>query len=176
LINHVIEAMSNEVNEIICVVGSTERKKLYESVLNSSVKIYDDKYKIGSPLIGLITGLSHCKNNYALVVACDMPFLKPSVIRYLHDRALNHDGSVIVKSNGWIEPFLSVYGVTPSIVEAERLFRAGDLRLRMVLRNLTNVVHVSMEEIDLLDPEHISFFDVDTEDKVALAEQIIAGR
>ena len=174
IVRYVIEAISNEVNEIICVVESEERRQMYISALNKFAEVYCDKYNVGSPLIGLITGLSHCKYEYAVVVACDMPFIQPSLVSFLYNKALGHNGAVIVNSNNWIEPFLAVYRVTPSLVEANRLFRAGDLRLRMVLRNLRDIVYVPITDIDVDNQASISLFDVDTEEKLAFAEKILS--
>ena len=176
IVRYVIDALSAEVNEIICVVESEERRQMYITALEKSAEVYCDKYNVGSPLIGLLTGLSHCKNEYAIVVACDMPFIQPSLISFLHNRALGHNGSVIVNPNNWIEPFLAVYRVIPSLAEANRLFRAGDLRLRMVLRNLPDIVYVKIEDINVNDKASMSLFDVDTGEKMALAEKILSGK
>jgi molybdopterin-guanine dinucleotide biosynthesis protein A len=176
LINYAVESLKNEVSEIMCVVGNEERLDSYRNILDESVRIVCDKYNISSPLVGLITGLRFCVSDYALVVACDMPFIEPQVIRYLFNKALGSDGAVIVKANGWIEPFLAVYKVVPCLAEAERLFRASDLRLRMVLRNCTNVNYIPIKEIETLDYKGLSLFDADTGEKFVLAEKIILGR
>ncbi len=173
LVHRVVQSLAGLVDEVLCVVSSEKRKNEYQEFLSCLAKIIIDVYPEGSPLIGLITGLRRCQGDYALVAACDMPFINPDVVCLLFHKASEHNGAVIVKPNGWIEPFLAVYKVTPCLAEAERLYRAGDLRLRMVFRNLKDVVYVAAEEIAGLDPNSLSFFDADTEEKLSLAETIL---
>ncbi|MCW4049061.1 MAG: molybdenum cofactor guanylyltransferase [Candidatus Bathyarchaeota archaeon] len=173
IISRVIESLNGVVGDIMVVVGSDEMRRVYQPVVGESVKVLVDKYGAGSPLIGLITGLGKSSGEYVVVAACDMPFIEPDLIELLFDKALGHDGAVYVKPNGWIEPLLAVYRVDVCLAEAERLYRAGDLRLRMVLRNLSDVVYLPVSEAEAIDPGLRSFFDADTEEKLITALKII---
>ena len=61
LISYVIESLRPIVDEIIVVVGSEERIPNYRNAVEDDIQIFPDMYEDGSPLIGLITGLTHAK-------------------------------------------------------------------------------------------------------------------
>lgn len=173
LISYAVEALRPLVDEVIVVVASDAQRTPYRSVLPAPVKITVDLYPFDSPLVGLITGLTEARGDYAAVAACDMPFIAPEPVRLLFSRASGRDGAVFVKPNGWIEPLLAVYRVDACLAEALRLFRAEDLRIRMVLRNLRDVAYIQASGLDV-DPD-LLFFDADTEEKLGAAERLILG-
>jgi molybdopterin-guanine dinucleotide biosynthesis protein A len=160
LIEWVISAVKPSVGDIYVAV-SDNRKGFYRDNL-SRVKVIEDIYPEKSPIVGLISALKEIKTGYTFVTACDMPLINTKVVDYLFEQSKNRDGSVVFKPDGWIEPFLSVYHVSNSLVEAERLYRSQDLRIRMVARNLLNMKKISTEKIRKLDPELLSLTDVDT--------------
>jgi len=167
------EALRPLVDEVIIVVGSDAQLRAYLLSLRVSARMCVDMYPGGSPLVGFATGLAEARGEYALVAACDMPFINPGSVELLFDMAEGRDGAVFSKPDGWIEPLLAVYRVTTCLPEALRLHRAGDLRIRMVLRNLRDVTYVPASSIGV-DPS-ILFFDADTEEKLAAAERLIRG-
>lgn len=173
LINYVVENLRSVVDEIIVVVGSEEKKPFYWQVLDEDVKVVSDMYEEGSPLIGLITGLTHAKGDYAVVAACDMPFINSELIDLLFLLSFELNGTLLVKSNGWVEPLPAVYKVGPSLKRASHLQNQGDLRLRKVLETLQDVARVPIERLRVLDPELRSFFDLDTPERVSEALKII---
>ena len=171
LVSYAVDALMQLVDEVIVVVGSDAQRQSYRSILPPSAKMCIDMYPGGSPLVGLITGLTEARGDYAFVTACDMPFLSPDPVELLFSRAAGRDGAVFLKPNGWIEPLLAVYRVDTCLPEAMRLHRAEDLRIRMVLRNLRDVAYVPASSAGV-DPE-LLFFDADTVERLAAAELII---
>jgi molybdopterin-guanine dinucleotide biosynthesis protein A len=174
LINYAIEVLKPIVAEILVVVGSEFQRESYLKNLPSMVNISIDKYREGSPLIGLITGLSEAKSEYAFVTACDMPFITSEPVELLFNRATKKNGAAFIKPDGWIEPLFAVYNVAVCLNEATRLFRAGDFRIRMVLRNLRDVEYIPSSVVNI-DPK-LLFFDIDTGEKLAFAEKIVNER
>lgn len=174
LVSYVVEALRPLVDEVMIVVGSEAQRVSYSSSLSSSAEIHIDLYPGGSPLVGLITGLTEARGDYAVVAGCDMPFISRGPVELLFSRGEGRDGAVFMKPNGWIEPLLAVYRVDTCLPEAQRLFRAEDLRIRMVLRNLGDVAYVPSSSLGV-DPE-LLFFDADTEERLATAESLIMSR
>jgi molybdopterin-guanine dinucleotide biosynthesis protein A len=172
LVSYAVDALRPLVDEVILVVGSEAQRRSYRSILSTSAKICVDLYPGGSPLVGLITGLTEARGDYTFVTGCDMPFIRPGPVELLFSRASSRDGSVFLKPNGWIEPLLAVYRVDTCLPEATRLHRAEDLRIRMVLRNLRDVAYVPASSAGV-DPE-LLFFDADTEERLATAELILS--
>ncbi|MFH2111814.1 MAG: molybdenum cofactor guanylyltransferase [Candidatus Bathyarchaeota archaeon] len=174
LVSYAVDALRPLVDEVILVVASDAQRGSYRASLPASVKISVDMYPGGSPLVGLITGLTEARGDYALVTGCDMPFISPGPVELLFSRGEGRDGAVFLKPNGWIEPLLAVYRADTCLPEALRLLRAEDLRIRMVLRNLRDVAYVPASSLGV-DPE-LLFFDADTEERLAEAERLIVSR
>jgi molybdopterin-guanine dinucleotide biosynthesis protein A len=155
------------------VVGSEERIPNYRNAVEYDVQIFPDMYEDGSPLIGLITGLTHAKGTYAVVAACDMPFISSDLLDLLFLLSFELNGTLLIKPNGWIEPLPAVYKVDIGLKMANRMRMNGDLRLRKVLENLPDVAHIQVERLRVIDPKLRSFFDLDTLDRYYEAIRII---
>lgn len=56
-----------------------------------SARTVMDRYPGGGSLGGIYTGLLEAAHPFALVVACDMPFLQPALLRYMASRPRDYD-------------------------------------------------------------------------------------
>ena len=115
---------------------------------------------IGS-LGGLLTAMTYVRTNYALVLACDMPFVNLNLIAFMLEQAPNHD--VIVPVYGgeqYIEPFRGLYSKTclPAI---ERAVVAGKRRA-IAFHPDVNVRLISQQEVMRFDPGGQTFINVNT--------------
>ena len=173
LIGYVIESLGPVVDEIIVVVGSVERVPVYRDSVGGDVRVVPDMYDDGSPLIGLITGLTHARGDYAVVAACDMPFINSELVDLLFLLSFELNGTLLIKPNGWVEPLPAVYKVDIGRERAVQLRDQGDLRLRKVLETLPDVARIQVERLRVIDPELRSFFDLDTRDRYDEALRII---
>ncbi len=173
LIGYVIESLRPVVDEIIVVVGSEARVSVYKNAVEGDVRVVPDMYDDGSPLIGLITGLTHARGDYAVVAACDMPFINSDLVDLLFLLSFELNGTLLIKPNGWVEPLPAVYKVDIGRERAVQLRDQGDLRLRKVLETLPDVARIQVERLRVIDPELRSFFDLDTRDRYDEALRII---
>ena len=173
LISYVIESLRPVVDEIIVVVGSEERISNYRNAVEEDVRIFPDMYEDGSPLIGLITGLTHAQGTYAVVAACDMPFINSDLLDLLFLLSFDLNGTLLIKPNGWVEPLPAVYKVDIGRERADQMRMRGDLRLRKVLETLPDVARIQVERLKVIDPKLHSFFDLDTKDRYIEALRII---
>lgn len=173
MVCRVVGGVSGVVDEVLVVVGSVEQHGEYSDVLGDSAEILTDAYGDGSPLVGAITGLQRARGEYALITACDMPFVSPDVVRWLFAEAEGHDGATFEWPNGWIEPFFAIYCVEHSLRIARELFEEKNMRLRMILRRLPDVKHIPVDALRERDPELLTLFDVDTEEAIVEAEKIM---
>jgi molybdopterin-guanine dinucleotide biosynthesis protein A len=173
LINRVIRLLGGFVDEIVLVVGSQEQGEAYAKVVEKSVELVVDIFNDGSPLVGAITGFKRVRNEFAIITACDMPFISDEVVEMLFEEADGHNGATFLWPNGWIEPLFAVYRVEPSLKVALDLYKAGDLRIRRVLQRLPDVRMIPIENLKAIDPEFRSLFDADTEKALLEAENIL---
>ena len=173
LVEHVVDRVSPFVSEIIIVVGSDRQRDSYIKTLGNKAKIIKDIIDGNSPLIGAITGLSKAKGDRVLIVACDMPFISPKVIDLLFKEGKEKNGALIEHPNKWIEPLLAVYNRELALKTAEKLYDTGNMRIRYILFKMKNVSHIPVERIQEFDPKLLSLFDVDNEEKLRKAENIM---
>jgi len=138
--------------------------------LNIRVKWVDDVYPGAGSLVGLYSGLKEASSDYALVVACDMPFLNLELLRYMI--ALPRDYDILAPRMGdKIEPLHAIYSRN-CLTAIARLLEAGHKKI-MDLYDEVRVRYISQEVIDKYDPEHRSFFNINTPDQLAEARAII---
>jgi len=89
-------------NEIIIV---TNQKELYSDF---KAKIVSDLIINHGALGGLYTGLFFSSNPYSFCVACDMPFLKESMIHYLIKQANKYD-VIVPRTEDGLQPLHAIY-------------------------------------------------------------------
>ncbi len=138
--------------------------------LNVRVKWVDDVYPGAGSLVGLYSGLKEASSDYALVVACDMPFLNLELLRYMI--ALPRDYDILIPKIGdKIEPMHAIYS-RRCLQPAERLLETGHLKIADMFPEL-RVRYLLQEVIEKYDPEHRSFFNINTPDQLEEARAII---
>jgi molybdopterin-guanine dinucleotide biosynthesis protein A len=118
------------------------------------------------PLAGIAAGLSAIRNDLALVVACDMPLLRPALARRLLELGAGFDACV-PRVAGFAVPTCAVYARSAAGL-ARELVAARRLRPRDLLEGL-RTRYVPAAELRDVDPGLESFRDCDTEEELAAA-------
>jgi len=118
-----------------------------------------DIYPGMGALAGVHAGLRSSKTSHIFAVACDMPYLNQEVIRYLVSR-INGQDVIIPESDGGLEPLHAVYGRGAIPVIEEALSR-GNKKIVDCCKRLKTTV-IAREEIGSLDPEFLSFRNINT--------------
>ncbi len=170
LLGRVIERMAQISREVLLVVrpGQSRDVSSYGDVVRV---VFDDPLGYG-PLGGLYSGLSACRDPYAWVVGCDMPFLNTNLLRYLMGLASGYD-AVVPRVDG-LQPLHAVYGRS-CLPKIEALLHTAGAGIYQLLP-LVNVRYVDEEEINTLDPEGRSFLNVNTEADLELAKSYFKNR
>lgn len=165
LFEYVFEVCRGIFQEVIVV---TRHPKPFSSYPLRTVR---DLVK-GGALGGLYTGLLCASNPYIFCVACDMPFLRPPLIRYLLSLKEGYDAVVPIAPDG-LHPLTAVYskGCVDAIEEAlaKKCFKISQVLERIKVR------FCNPSEIRPFDPEFLSFFNVNTETDLLRAEGILRG-
>lgn len=133
IIAHVIETLRTVSDDIVLV---TNRSDLFGSFGARIVPDYDPPC---GPLGGIAAGLQAMQHPLAVTVACDMPFLNVSLLRWLIDLADDYD-AVVPQTGGEFEPLHAVYrrechaAIVQRIERGERRIISffADVRLRPV--------------------------------------------
>ena len=111
------------------------------------------------PLVGLARGLTASSAPWCFLVGCDMPFLRPEVIRRMA-AGLHGCDAVAADIGGRLQPLHAFYSRW-CLPAAEELLATGDTSLNGLLSRL-QVKHVPGTELAIVDPELESFRDLDT--------------
>jgi molybdopterin-guanine dinucleotide biosynthesis protein A len=125
------------------------------------LKIVKDIYPGKGSLGGIYTGLVTSQNFHNLVIGCDMPFLQLGLVSYLFGIAYGYDVVVPRLENDVFEPLHAVYSQN-CIVPLELLLKQDILKI-LELFEMVTVRYVGPAEIDKFDPQHKSFFNINTE-------------
>lgn len=144
-------------------------RRLFEEVL--IIANAPEPYRsLGCPLVsdilpgndslgGLHTGLVAASNRHAFFAACDMPFLNEKLIRRQTAGCEGYDVVIPVTTYGY-QPMHSVYSKN-CIGPIERQIARGDLKIVRFFPEV-RVREFGLQEIRDLDPEELSFFNVNT--------------
>lgn len=101
-IDHVWKVMSSLFDEVIIVTNSPE---LYSHL---PCRTAPDIYPVRGSLTGIHAGLCHSRSEKIFVVACDMPFLDPAMIRTVCTAGGEHQVAIPRSEHG-LEPLHALY-------------------------------------------------------------------
>jgi len=155
-------------NSDIIIVAAT-KQYLPQVSGYAKLRIVVDTYPGKGPLGGVFTGLVASDSLYNLVVACDMPFLNQALLRYMIGLADGFD-LVVPRLGDMVEPLHAVYSRN-CLTTIKDLLEQGKMRFADLL-TLVKVRYVEAEEINLFDPKHFSFFNINTEADLKTAQEL----
>jgi len=170
LIDRVISSISPLCQDIIVVTGATQT--IPQSVSHPKLRVVGDILPDKGPLGGIYTGLQTSDTFYNLVVACDMPFLNQDLLHYLLRSAVDFDVA-IPRRNNLVEPLHAVY-TKNCLAPIEAMFELGKLSVNRLL-GAVKARYVEAEEIDRIDPGHLSFFNINTQADLKKARELAKG-
>lgn len=148
-----LESLEGFGEEIFVVTNSPEKYSRW------NLPAVQDIVRGRGALGGLYTAVSHARFERVVVVACDMPFLSRPLLRY--QLLLSRDFDVVVPRMGeWLEPLHAVYSDT-CLTSLRKAIERGERRVQSFYQAL-RVRHVDPPEIEMFDPDHRSFMNVNT--------------
>lgn len=114
-----------------------------------SLKSVADVYPKWGALGGLQTALAACNKEWALVIACDLPFVTSALCDRLISFRDSYDAVVPIQSDSTPQPLCGLYKIDPCLTHATQLIEAGKRRpLDLLQRVNTRWVQFS-EVLDL---------------------------
>jgi len=166
LIQRVAERLSSVADELIV---TTNRPDDY-AFLN--LPLFPDLKTGRGALGGLYTAIASAKHSIVGVVACDMPFASPSLLRAASRLLVQEEVDVVIaKSGEGYEPLHAVYRRATCLPAIEAAIDADQWRViawfpQVKVRVLTT------DEIKQYDPSGLAFWNVNTPEEFAEAEKI----
>lgn len=120
-----------------------------------------DVYPEWGALGGLHAALSACKREWAIVVACDLPFVTVELFTLLAESRVGHEAVVPIQDDGRPQPLAALYRVEPCRERATELIEAGRRR-PLDLLEAVKTRWVSFAEIRNLDQAQRFFVNINT--------------
>ena len=143
-------------SEIIIVTSQQDTLSLS---IDSSARTVPALYPEKGPLGGIYTGLVASVSSYNLVVACDMPFLNIALLKYMIHVSSDFD-LVVPKMEDKVEPLHAIYSKY-CLSPIEHLIQKGEFKISSFF-DTVRVRYIKDNEINKFDPEHLSFFNVNS--------------
>ncbi len=142
-----------QVTDSVTIVGRTPGK--------SSLPSVPDVYPQWGALGGLHAALAASDRDWAIVVACDLPFVTSELFEHLGSVRLDHDAVVPVQEDGRPQPLAALYRVDPCRQRATDLIEAGRRRPLDLLETV-NTHWVAFDEIRNLAQAERFFVNINT--------------
>jgi molybdopterin-guanine dinucleotide biosynthesis protein A len=166
-----VERIAKELSKVtpnISVVGSHEG-------LFTEFRNVPDVHRQWGALGGIHAALGACKADWAMVIACDLPFVSSELCLRLAQFAWEGsdiDAVVPVQVDGRPQPLCALYAGEICLREADRLIAGGEHTPRALLANVRTRWVESQELADLAGAEHF-FLNVNTPADYERAKEIL---
>jgi len=170
LLEQVISRIDSLSKDIIVVTA--EERTFPQLASHPKLKIVTDIFPGKGSLGGIYTGLVTSDSFYNLVIASDMPFLNQPLLRYMIEVSDGFD-FVLPRVNNLFEPLHAVYSKN-CVAPMELILKEGR-KVIIELFDFVKVRYVEAEEVDRFDPQHLSFFNINTKEDLKLARKIARG-
>ncbi len=145
----IIAKQLSGVTRSISVVGAATDHAATPPVLD----IYPEWGALG----GVHASLAASSAEWALIVACDFPFVSSELFQTLVDSCEAFDAVAPVQADGIPQPLCSLYRVEPCLSTANQLIKSGERRPIALLQSV-NTRWLQFEEIAALE-NALRFFD-----------------
>ena len=169
LIRRVIQRAVNAVSaeDVVVVVADTERAAALplDAEHRTAVDVFPDCGSLG----GIYTGLDAARTEWALVVACDMPFLSAPLLGHMGGLREGAD-AVVPLLGSFPEPTHALYSrrCRPAI---EKRLRVGELKISGFFEDVS-VRYLPEDAVRQFDPELLSFFNINRPEDLARALEL----
>lgn len=159
IIQRIYDIFKRCFNEIIIV---TNQEASYEGF---NATIVNDLIANYGALGGLYTGLFFSSNPYSFCVACDMPFLNESVVRYLVEQADGYD-AIVPRTEDGLQPLHAIYSKS-CIKPIKELMDMGKYKI-IDFYPLISIKIIEEHEFIHLDRTKSSFININTPEDLNL--------
>ena len=155
VIGHLIDTLNRVFSE--CIVVTDDPASYY----SYPVRVTEDLIKCPqkNSLTGIHAGLTFARHQYCMVVAGDMPFIRESVLTYLCKLSDGYDVTII-REGEHFQPLCAIYHKN-CLPHMEKLLFAKRYKILDFFPDV-RIRYVDARELLSLDPELISFFNVNT--------------
>jgi len=169
ILDRLFDLFSELFDEIILV---TNRPRDF---LEWDALIVTDVFPVRSSLTGIHAGLFYARHPFAFFSACDTPFLKREIIETVLSEIEPGADLVLPHTSAGFEPLCAAYS-RRCLKPAEDHLRANKFKIHLALKDC-RIKTIPEDRLRAKDPGLVSFFNVNTPQDQARAEQMLnAGK
>ena len=162
LVDRVVEVMRSVFDDLLMVTNTPD---VYADLGVPMVRdVWPEKGSLG----GVYSAIYHVATPYCLVVACDMPFLRTAVLRYLITQMNDYD-VVVPDVLGELQTLHAIYSKA-CLQPIERRLDMNRLRIVGFFPEV-RVRTVTASELEPYDPELLAFQNLNTPEEFQAAVQ-----
>lgn len=173
LVMYLLEKVAKVVDEKVIVVSSEAQKNAFSPLFEHVADVIVDKYDGRGPLVGALTGFETVQSEYSLLLPCDTPFLSGEIAALLLDCCKGRSAVIPRWPNGWIEPLQSAYNTKSAINTTKKTLEQGKMDVRSMISYLRGIQYISTMALKKLDPELLTFFNINTLSDLRKAESML---
>jgi molybdopterin-guanine dinucleotide biosynthesis protein A len=163
LLQRILSQLSTLSTDLLVVANDGEK------LASLKVPVVPDARPGMGPLGGIYSGLQSIRCERGLFVACDMPLLNLQLLQYMVRLSPEFD-VVIPRVGDETEPLHAIYSKACLQPVADLLDRGQRRVIHFFDR--VRVRYIEPEEIEVFDPEHLSFFNINTPADLQLAKEL----
>jgi molybdenum cofactor guanylyltransferase len=139
----------------------TDSVRLVGGRENSKLPVVADVYPQWGALGGLHAAVTACRREWAILVACDLPFVTSELFFRLASLCENYDAVVPIQQDGRLQPLCALYRAKTCAHWATGLIEAGRRRPLDLIENV-NTRRVAFAEIANLAQAERFFVNINT--------------
>ncbi|MCM2304545.1 MAG: molybdenum cofactor guanylyltransferase [Elusimicrobia bacterium] len=168
LVQSVVDSLLKVMPKVLVVTKNASELAFLKT---ARVTVVEDLCADGHPMGGIFTALSGLETRHAFVAACDMPFVRPELIKALWHSRADYD-AVIPVWRDKRQPLCGVY--SRGCVGMIRASIAEDSLGIKHLFDLLRTRFMLEKEVAGVDPQGLSFMDIDTREDYERAKGLAA--
>ncbi len=153
MVDHIINRLGSLFSEVIVAGRGLDLN-------HKDAMVVEDIRPERSPLIGIISGMKASSASNVFVLGCDMPFVKPGLIRLLTSRKDDTNDVVIPVVRGYLEPLCAIYSCSTSDW-IEQYIDSGGRKVTGFFQTV-RITEIQESEVRLFDPSLKSFTNLNT--------------
>jgi molybdopterin-guanine dinucleotide biosynthesis protein A len=170
LICWTVEKLQRVTDEVVVVARDAYQIESLRMHL-SGIRFGCDSICGWGPVAGLASGMKCARGRLAFATGCDLPFLNAAAIEKLFLLAEGYEACVPVRPNGMMEPLHAVFDREKMLSVCENALKRGERRISAPLGDL-RVNRVPVELLSPLDPELLTFFNINTREDLLEARRL----
>ena len=172
LLQRICRIVQPEVSRILIVAAVDQEIPQSES----NIQVLRDEIPDAGPLAGIAQALTSLRATEdapaaAFVTSCDVPLLKPELIRLLRNQLSEEFDAVVVRDSDFAYPLCAIYRITVAAT-ATQLIETGQRRAAALSENL-RTCWVPPDLIRTVDPDLESFLNCNTPEDYEKARQAL---